>query len=850
MRDQTIAGGNNGITDKKVELLAPAGNYECFLAALCAGADAVYLAGSKFGARAYADNFSKEELLRAIRYAHLFSRKVYLTVNTLLKDTELKELADYLRPYVDAGLDAVIVQDLGVLSLVRREFPGLSVHCSTQMTITGEDGVRFAKELGAVRVVPARELSLEEIRQIKAACPDMELECFVHGAMCYCYSGQCLMSSLIGERSGNRGTCAQPCRLPYEIGFAAGETFDPAKAYASFPARSSAGFSAKAPVDFSAKTHASGAKSGKNVQTYPLSLKDLSALRLVPELIGAGIDSFKIEGRMKRAEYCAGVTAVYRSVIDRYLADPAHFTGPAAKELELVKGLYIRTETEEGYYHCHNGKHMITPGKPCYSGCDESVLADIRTRYMDRMPELFVDMDVSLYAGSAARLTVRCGGVCVSCEGGLVEQAEKKPLSDEAIRMQLSKTGGTPYKVTNVAVRKDAAVFMPLAELNELRRQALSALEEALLADYAAGKALNRAKKDTGLSGREEAGPALPAWHTAEAVGAPRQERTGDTLSAKAADGTPRQRHCGYTVFAATMDQMKICMKHPLPDRVCADPYLYDAYRQTVREDAIQKEICLCLPRILRMKDIPAVTELIEKLLGDQHVAGLYVHTPDEYYRAAELLSKAGKTPSEWLASSPFLYIMNTEAVRFWSQRLSRLSLPYELNEREINALLANAAEDGAGRFEMPVYGHIPMMVTANCLVRSFSKGGCAGPDACGHGYQEPSARRCGGKDLHDRNYNAGYLAILKDRTGQKMPAAHDCRYCYNTIYNGVALSLHKHMPKLQKLYKNGMLGSFSFFFTVEDACRTNAVLDYYHQGGGEWHLGAYTNGHYQRGVV
>lgn len=842
MRDQTIARENNGIADKKVELLAPAGNYECFLAAVCAGADAVYLAGSKFGARAYADNFSEEELLRAIRYAHLFSRKVYLTVNTLLKDTELKELADYLRPYVDAGLDAVIVQDLGVLSLVRREFPGLSVHCSTQMTITGEDGVRFAKELGAVRVVPARELSLEEIRQIKAACPDMELECFVHGAMCYCYSGQCLMSSLIGERSGNRGTCAQPCRLPYEIGFAGGETFDPAKASASFQA--------KAPAGFSEKEHASGAKSVKNMQTYPLSLKDLSALRLVPELIGAGIDSFKIEGRMKRAEYCAGVTAVYRSVIDRYLADPAHFTGPTPKELELVKGLYIRTETEEGYYHCHNGKHMITPGKPCYSGCDESVLADIRARYMDRMPALSVDMDVSLYAGRAARLTVRCGSACVSCEGGLVEQAEKKPLSDEAVRMQLSKTGGTPYKAANIVVRKDEAVFMPLAGLNELRRQALSALEEALLADYAAGEAvsLERTKKDAGPSGREEAGAALPAWHTAEAVGTPRRGRPDDTLSAKAADGTLRQR--GYTVFAATMEQMKICMKHPLPDRVCADPYLYNAYRQTVREDAIQKEICLCFPRILRMKDIPAVTELIEKLLRDKHVAGLYVHTPDEYYRAAEILSKEGKTPSEWIASSPFLYVMNTEAARFWSQRLSRLSLPYELNEREINALLASTAEDGIGMFEMPVYGHIPMMVTANCLVRSFSKGGCAAPDACGHGYKEPSARRCGGKDLYDRNYDAGYLAILKDRTGQKMPAAHDCRYCYNTIYNGVALSLHKHMPKLQKLYKNGMLGSFSFFFTVEDACRTNAVLDYYHQGGGEWHLGAYTNGHYQRGVV
>ena len=250
---------------KKVELLAPAGNTEAFYGAIHAGADAVYLGGNRFGARAYAENFSEEELVACIRYAHLFGRKVYLTVNTLVKESEFSEIYEYLEPYYRAGLDGVIIQDLGVFSFIRENFPGMELHGSTQMTITGEYGAEFLKEQGACRVVPARELSLKEIRRIKEAT-GMEIECFIHGAMCYCYSGQCLFSSILGGRSGNRGRCAQPCRLPYS---------------------------------------SKGQK-----ECYPLSLKDMCTIESIPELLRAGIDSFKIEGRMKKAEYAAGVTAI------------------------------------------------------------------------------------------------------------------------------------------------------------------------------------------------------------------------------------------------------------------------------------------------------------------------------------------------------------------------------------------------------------------------------------------------------------------------------------------------------------------------------------------------------------
>ncbi|MGN0291167.1 MAG: peptidase U32 family protein [Lachnospiraceae bacterium] len=252
-----------------------------FKAVIKAGADAVYVGGSAFGARAYANNFSKEELLEALDYAHIHNRQVYLTVNTLLKENELREeLYDYLLPYYEQGLDAVIVQDFGVMNFIKEAFPGLSIHASTQMTVTGVDGAAFLQSQGASRVVTARELSFDEIKKIKEAT-GVEIESFVHGALCYCYSGQCLMSSMLGGRSGNRGRCAQPCRLPYEV-------LDSRK------------------------------KSICKEANYILSPKDLCTASMIPELAECGIDSFKIEGRMKQAEYAAGVTSIYRKYVDRY----------------------------------------------------------------------------------------------------------------------------------------------------------------------------------------------------------------------------------------------------------------------------------------------------------------------------------------------------------------------------------------------------------------------------------------------------------------------------------------------------------------------------------------------------
>lgn len=304
----------------KVELLAPAGSFQAMEAAIRAGADAVYLGGQKFGARAYADNLNQEQMIEAIDMVHLHGKQLYLTVNTLLKNREMEqELYEYLAPFYEAGLDAVIVQDLGVMEFIKREFPELPIHASTQMTITGVESAKLLKDAGASRVVTARELSLKEIKEIYDAT-HMEIESFVHGALCYCYSGQCLMSSMIGGRSGNRGRCAQPCRLPYQV-------------------------------------YKNGKRQNDEKTSYPLSPKDMCTVRILPEIMEAGVFSLKIEGRMKKPEYAAGVVSIYRKYIDLAISGKPYTIDPA--DSKALYDLYNRSGFTDGYFHQYHGKEMM-----------------------------------------------------------------------------------------------------------------------------------------------------------------------------------------------------------------------------------------------------------------------------------------------------------------------------------------------------------------------------------------------------------------------------------------------------------------------------------------------------------
>lgn len=425
----------------KVELLAPAGNVECFYAAINAGADAVYLAGQRFGARASATNFNEEELVRVLDLAHLHGKKIYLTLNTLIKEREWADIHDFLAPLVEHRLDGVIIQDVGLIDYIAKEFPELVIHISTQMTVTGKYGAKLLKDMGITRIVPARELSLDEIKEIKDNV-DIEIESFIHGAMCYSYSGQCLFSSYLGGRSGNRGRCAGPCRLSYTI-CTSNRNANPA-----------------------------------NIE-YPLSLKDMCTARIIGELIDAGIDSFKIEGRLKSPEYVAGVTSIYRKYIDMY-----YETGEAevtAGDMEILKSLYIRSKLQTGYYHTHNGENMITKDNPSYNTTDDKIVKKIHDKYVKDIDKIPVYGHTTLVAGENATMLLKYGDILVRYDGDIVDKALNKPLSYDDVHKQLTKIGNLPFEFEKLDIEIDDDCFMAVKQLNELRRGAFNMLKEAVI---------------------------------------------------------------------------------------------------------------------------------------------------------------------------------------------------------------------------------------------------------------------------------------------------------------------------------------------------------------------------------
>lgn len=420
---------------REIELLAPAGSYEGFEAALGAGADAVYAGGNLFGARAYAANFRTEELIRAIHVSHIHGKKFYLTVNTLLKEPEISgQLYEFLLPCYEAGLDGAIVQDLGVFRFIREHFPGLKLHASTQMTVTGPRGMKFLEEQGASRVVPARELSLSELAAMHQAST-LEIETFIHGALCFSFSGRCLMSSLLGGRSGNRGRCAQPCRLPYQVSEEAGRS-----------------------------------QGGKG--SCPLSLKDLCTISLLPEILKAGVTSLKIEGRMKQPLYTAGVTAIYRKYLDLLLEEgPENYRVDPLDERKLLE-VYSRGGSCDGYYLRHNGREMMDFANEKKTGTPQ---VEIRKRKEKIYGKLI------LFPGSPAILEVICRGALVRTEGEEVRLAQNQPMTEERARSQMDRLGNTEFVWEKLEILMGKDVFLPVKALNDLRRKALELLEEQLI---------------------------------------------------------------------------------------------------------------------------------------------------------------------------------------------------------------------------------------------------------------------------------------------------------------------------------------------------------------------------------
>lgn len=430
----------------KVELLAPGGSFDSVIAAINAGADAVYTGGAMFGARAGADNLTTEQLIEALDYAHIHNKKLYLTVNTLLKDKEIEQqLYDFIAPLYEKGLDAVIVQDMGVLKFISDNFAGLHIHASTQMTIFGYETAKELKRLGVTRIVTPRELSLKEIKDISDKA-DIEIESFVHGALCYCYSGQCFMSSYIGGRSGNRGRCAQPCRMEYDVLYD-GQVINP----------------------------------GNN--KYVLSPKDICTLRILPQIIESGVYSLKIEGRMKKPEYIIGVTSIYRKYIDLYLNDPKNYRVDNS-DLELLHDLFNRNGFNESYYNQHNGRDMISLKKPEFRKENREYTKYLKNTFLGKQLKRELNVNINCIKNNPFEISTEIDDEIVIVKGDIPGEALNKPVDTASIEKQIRKTGNTDFSIKDVNINLDDNLFIPIGAINQLRREFLEKVTEVILKKF------------------------------------------------------------------------------------------------------------------------------------------------------------------------------------------------------------------------------------------------------------------------------------------------------------------------------------------------------------------------------
>lgn len=675
----------------KVELLSPAGDYTCFLAAVNAGADAVYLSGEKYGARAYAKNFTKEELISAIDYAHIFNRKVYLTVNTLIKDDEMNELYDYILPFYQAGLDGVIIQDMGVIAYLRENFPGLPLHASTQLAITGVEGVNLLKDKGIVRTVLAREVSLSEIKNIHDNS-DMEIECFIHGALCYSYSGKCLFSSLVGGRSGNRGRCAGSCRQPY------------------------------------------------NDDKYILSTKDICCLPIIPDLIEAGICSFKIEGRMKSPEYVAGVTSIYRKYIDLYYKNHKKHTTKEIKEciftgadfnkdLDTLVRLYTRGGNSLGYYFKHNDKEMITLRDASYKSDKEDAKESVKQYVGKNILKIPVRARITIYPDMPLMLTLNDEIVCLGSE---VQKSQNRPIDIETVKKQLLKTGDTAFEFSDIEYDIADDAFVRISELNDIRREALKMLEDELLSKYRRNIPL--------LNEEHKYSKVKQSINAVSRESLPKNEGKiyCDVLNDEQIDSLCREKYIAgfyipYSLLKANdklIDELKEYGKE-----------VYIKFQSVIRYNYLEKN----------KENILAILSKADGVITDSHELLFFLHSLD--YK--------GK-----IVGDVHIYSLNCLAYKeYKSLLINRLTMPIELSRDEL--MTRNIYGE-----EAIVYGYMPMMVSAQCVNNTLN--GCD---------------------------NSAKVLTIKDRKGAEFKAVNDCNTCINTIYNCVPLSLHNEIDNIKKLH-------------------------------------------------
>jgi len=796
------------LRENKVEILAPAGSYDILMADFAAGADAVYLGGAMFGARAYANNLSQEELLRALDYAHLHDKKIYLTVNTLMKQQELEDrLLPYLEPFYKAGLSAVIVQDFGAFEAIKEAFPGLHIHASTQMTVTGAAGAKLLKEAGASRVVTARELNLAEIKAIHDNC-DIEIESFIHGALCYCYSGQCLLSSFQGGRSGNRGRCAQPCRLMYTPQTSA------------MP-----------------RTKGKGLRGDENRQkdsngsAYLLSPKDMCGLPVLPDIIEAGVYSLKIEGRMKNVNYAAGVTGIYRKYVDRYLEYGREGFKVEDSDINDLMDLYNRGAFTTGYYNNTKGREMISLKRPNHMGTKAlKVLKNEGGRVLfEALEQIYpqdvfeIDKENSFSSGSAyakgsrftvnlpkkyrlekgrvlyrmkngeltrfvekqyvgqtlkkkidVHLTAACDrpleltftdtstGAAVTQIGAEAQAAQKQPAKKERLAEIVTALGDTPFAAETVNVDLQGNLFVPVSALKELKRNCVQELENRILEQY-----------------YRELPENVP-------------ESSIENAQIQVLHQTNKR---SVTVLVRTLQQAESV--YPMAD--ITD--IYFDFRLFIREKdsrmmaeavgkckAAQKNPVLALPHILRGKDSQKGRQLMENWLA----AGADTFLVRSLEQLG-LLKELSRSAVIRVITDANLYTWNTRAEQFLLKttgtqknlRIIRTTMPLELTAQELaqtkNAVLPR---------ELIVYTHLPLMVSEQCVKKTLGK--CDGANG--------------------RMTMTGYR--------QQYQVQSVCDLCYSILYDDTVLDISKPETLIDKAAPDSIRYEF-----IEETAEPDKVL-------------------------
>ncbi|WP_138205154.1 DUF3656 domain-containing U32 family peptidase [Haloimpatiens lingqiaonensis] len=794
--------------ERKIEILAPAGSLESLYAAVQAGTDAVYLGGNKFSARAYASNFDEETMINAINYCHAYGVKVYITVNTLIKEKEIKELTEYIGFLYNIGVDALIVQDMGVIKIIKDKFPDFEVHSSTQTTVHNGEGAKLMSSLGVKRVVLAREMSLKEIEYISKDL-NIETEVFVHGALCICYSGQCLMSSMIGGRSGNRGRCAQPCRLPYNI---------------------------------------INKVTGEEKKGYLLSPKDICSLEFLKELVQSGTSSLKIEGRMKRPEYVAGVVSIYRNALDS-IYEKGYIDGEYVNSgLNKLKQLFNREGFSKGYMFKNEGKDMmaynfpkntgVLLGKsdnagfvtlqqdlkvedgvrfrdkgftvskmikngnnvekaykgdvvkifPCnykggdilYKTSDVELLENLSLYYKNPYNKrVYMTLKVKFKIDEKIEISTEFNGKEIKITGDVVQRALKRPLEQQRIIENLCKTKDTPFEFSPVEFSCYEEGFMPMSSINNVRRELVQEIYDNIKEANSREKLFEVVNEHKNIVGKI------------------------DAKTDKNEAEVKNLEQC--VVLVSTKGQLKAALDMHVKS-ICIDLFIKN---EKFNLGDLDQKVYLKIPNILKEGEFIKTCDYIEKNLDK--ILGIVTAN-------LGIINKfRGRTS---IIGDYKLNIFNSKALNFYDNLLDLCALSVELNREEIKDILKNEAIPA----QYVIYGKTELMVSQYCPIGSVMGG-------------MSSDKNCNGK------CKSGSF-VIKDRTGAEFPIITD-DFCRSHIYNSVSSNL---IPNLDSLKKIG-IKHFRIDFIDENYEETCKVLKSFNEGIWQGEFNNYTRGHFRRGA-